>query len=96
MALLSEQQINDALKDLSDWTYTDQAIEKEYTFDDFVDAIDFVNDVAELAEEANHHPDIGISYNKVTLNIWTHSEGGVTQKDISLATEAEEVADDYQ
>lgn len=95
MALLSEQQINEELKDLPGWTYTGQAIEKEYTFDDFVDAIDFVNDVAELAEEANHHPDIAISYNKVTLTIWTHSEGGVTQKDVSLATEAEEVADDY-
>ena len=95
MALLSQQQINDSLQQLSEWSYTGEVIEKQYNLSDFVDAIDFVNDVAELAEDANHHPDITISYNKVTIVLWTHSEGGVTQKDIDLASEVEEAADDY-
>ena len=95
MALLSQQQINDSLQQLSEWSYTGEVIEKQYNLSNFVDAIDFVNDVAELAEDANHHPDITISYNKVTIVLWTHSEGGVTQKDIDLASEVEEAADDY-
>lgn len=90
MALLSEQQINGFLKGLPGWSYKDGAIAKRYSFSDFIDAIDFVNEVAELAEEADHHPDIAISYNKVTMTLTTHSEGGVTQKDIDLATEIEQ------
>ncbi len=90
MARLTQQQINDSLKALPGWSYTGEAIEKQYELSDFVDAIDFVNDIAELAEEANHHPDIGISYNEVTITLWTHSEGGVTQKDTSLAAQIEE------
>lgn len=94
MALLSEQEILSSLQDLAGWSYADQAIENEFAFVDFVEAIDFVTDVAELAEEANHHPDIGISYNQVTITIWTHSEGGVTQKDVALATEIEVLKND--
>jgi 4a-hydroxytetrahydrobiopterin dehydratase len=67
------------------WSVVDDALEREFRFADFRAAIDFVNRVAEVAEEANHHPDITISYNRVTLRWWTHSAGGITERDSELA-----------
>jgi 4a-hydroxytetrahydrobiopterin dehydratase len=67
------------------WSEVDDALEREFRFADFRAAVDFVNRVAEVAEEANHHPDISISYNRVTLRWWTHTEGGVTDRDRELA-----------
>ena len=67
------------------WSEVGDALEREFRFADFRAAIDFVNRVAEVAEEANHHPDIAISYNKVTLRWWTHTAGGVTDRDRELA-----------
>ncbi len=69
------------------WELKDGAIVKLYKFSDFVEAMIFVNRVAELAEEADHHPDILIRYNKVTLTLVTHSAGGLTEKDFGLARE---------
>jgi 4a-hydroxytetrahydrobiopterin dehydratase len=95
MTLFTEDQIEESLKGLAGWESTGQTIHKEFKFDDFVDAIDFVNDVADLAESADHHPDIDIRYTEVTLTLWTHSEGGVTQRDTALAEEVEQVYEDY-
>ena len=67
------------------WSEVDGALEREFVFDDFAGSIAFVNRVAELAESENHHPDIGISYNRVTLRWWTHTAGGVTDRDRELA-----------
>jgi 4a-hydroxytetrahydrobiopterin dehydratase len=67
------------------WSIVDDALEREFRFADFRAAMDFVNRVAEVAEEANHHPDIAISYNRVTLRWWTHSAGGITARDAELA-----------
>ena len=67
------------------WSEVDGALERECVFDDFVGSIAFVNRVAELAESENHHPDIAISYNRVTLRWWTHTAGGVTDRDRELA-----------
>ena len=67
------------------WSEVDGALEREFVFDDFAGSIAFVNRVAELAESENHHPDIGISYNRVTLRWWTHTAGGVTDRDRVLA-----------
>lgn len=61
------------------------ALVRMWTFKDFVEAMVFVNSVAALAEERNHHPDIAIHWNEVTLRLWTHTEGGVTGADIDLA-----------
>ena len=63
----------------------DGALEREFRFDDFRGAIAFVNRVADLAESENHHPDIRISYRNVTLRWWTHTAGGVTDRDRELA-----------
>ena len=67
------------------WNEVDNALEREFRFADFRAAMDFVNRVAELAESENHHPDIAISYNKVTLRWWTHTAGGITDRDRELA-----------
>ena len=67
------------------WSEVDNALEQEFLFSDFRAAIDFVNRVAQLAEDANHHPDIAISYKKVTLRWTTHSAGGITDRDRDLA-----------
>jgi len=67
------------------WSEVDDALEREFRFADFRAAIDFVNRVAEVADEANHHPDIAINYNRVTLRWSTHSAGGITDRDRELA-----------
>lgn len=69
-----------------DWTYEDDALVRDFEFKDFTTAMWFVNRVAELAEERNHHPDILVhGWNKVRLTLSTHSEGGVTEADHALA-----------
>jgi 4a-hydroxytetrahydrobiopterin dehydratase len=69
----------------NDWENTGHALVREFAFADFAGAMAFVNRVAQLAEELNHHPDITIRWNKVTLTLSTHSSGGLTQKDFTLA-----------
>lgn len=82
---LSPEKVAENLKTLTGWQLADSAIRKRVEFDSFLLAIDFVNRVASLAEEADHHPDITINYRRVTLSLSTHSEGGITQKDFDLA-----------
>ena len=69
------------------------ALEREFAFDDFVAALAFVNRVGGLAEAENHHPDIAIHYNRVTLRWWTHTAGGITDRDRDLAGKSAELAD---
>jgi len=69
----------------SDWIEANGALERTFELPSFREAIAFVGRVADLAEEANHHPDIAISYRKVTLLWTTHSEGGITERDHELA-----------
>jgi 4a-hydroxytetrahydrobiopterin dehydratase len=85
MALLTNKQIQAALTELNGWKLRGSEITKKFVFADFVRAMGFVNSVALSAEGANHHPDIDIRWNKVALSLSTHSEGGITKKDISLA-----------
>jgi 4a-hydroxytetrahydrobiopterin dehydratase len=67
------------------WSEVDGALQREFRFDGFRAAVDFVNRVAELAEAENHHPDIAISYKDVTVRWWTHTAGGITDRDRELA-----------
>ena len=67
------------------WTEVDKALERTFQLDSFIDALAFVNRVGELAEAENHHPDIAIHYNRVTLRWWTHTAGGITDRDRELA-----------
>lgn len=92
MAVLDNAAIEERLKGLPGWAKEGNAIARHYEFDSFKAAIAFVNDVAERAEGLNHHPDITVNYNKVTLTLSTHSEGGVTEKDFKAALSFDEVA----
>ncbi len=85
MARLSDAQIQEALGRLSGWQQQDNAIERTFEFSGFAEAMNFVNQVAALAEQANHHPDISINYNRVKLVLTSHDSGGVTERDIALA-----------
>jgi 4a-hydroxytetrahydrobiopterin dehydratase len=82
---LDESQIQTSLSSIPKWKLEKGELVQNATFDDFKQAMTFVNQVAELAESAGHHPDIDIRYNKVRLALVTHDAGGITQKDISLA-----------
>jgi 4a-hydroxytetrahydrobiopterin dehydratase len=91
MPTLNEAQVATRLGELKTWTHDGNAIRNIYEFPDFVGSLTFVNKVGELAEAANHHPDIDIRYNKVILVLSTHSAGGLTTKDFDLATQIEEL-----
>jgi 4a-hydroxytetrahydrobiopterin dehydratase len=73
------------------WTEVDNALERTFELENFVDALAFVNRVGELAEAESHHPDIAIHYNRVTLRWWTHTAGGVTDRDRELAEKSARV-----
>lgn len=75
-----------------DWIEANGALERTFELPSFREAIAFVGRVADLAEEANHHPDIAISYRKVTLRWTTHSEGGITERDRDMAARSAELA----
>ena len=76
--------------DTTAWAVIDaHHLERELTFPDFVTALAFVNHVGALAEEMDHHPDIHLSWGKVVVSVWTHSVGGLTDKDFALARGAD-------
>ena len=87
MALLSDNEIRERLASLPGWDRTGMEIERFYRFESFPAAISFVNRVADLAEKADHHPDIDIRYDRVRLRLSTHSEGGLTRRDFELAAQ---------
>jgi 4a-hydroxytetrahydrobiopterin dehydratase len=82
---LSSDQVRQRLTSLDNWELADGKIRRSFKFRDFKEAMDFVNKVADEAEEMDHHPDIYISYNKLELELITHSEGGLTDRDFTLA-----------
>jgi 4a-hydroxytetrahydrobiopterin dehydratase len=92
MSIVENWQIEQALGDLEGWRQEGAALTKTFEFKDFMGAIGFVNKAAERAEAADHHPDLDIRYNKVTATLSTHSEGGVSEKDLRLAKELESIS----
>ena len=89
MTKLSDDEIRTALVDLPGWEHGDDLIAKEFGFPGFPDAVGFVVRLGMAAEKADHHPDLDVRYNKVRVALSTHSEGGVTEKDVALAKVAE-------
>jgi len=83
--VLSAAEVQQALAKLPGWKKSGNVIERNFQFTNFVEAMDFVNHIAEAAEALNHHPDIHISYNKVRLELLSHDAGGITQRDIRMA-----------
>ena len=92
MPKLTAADIDQRMKSVNGWTRDGEAIRKQFTFTDFLQAIAFVNRLAPEAEKADHHPDILISYKRVTLTYSTHSEGGLTEKDFVGAATADRLA----
>ncbi len=83
---LPEAEIEARLAARPEWNETGEAIQRTFSFANFVEAMKFVNRVADAAEVAQHHPDILVRYNKVTMTLSTHDAGGITQKDFDLAS----------
>jgi 4a-hydroxytetrahydrobiopterin dehydratase len=90
--VLSASDIDQALEKLPGWSRQGKAIERIFQFGNFLEAMEFVNKIAVAAEAANHHPDIAISYNKITLALVSHDSGGVTQRDIRMAGKINDIA----
>jgi 4a-hydroxytetrahydrobiopterin dehydratase len=91
--LLSDQDLGKALGGLPDWTKEGGALARTVELESFPQAIQVVNRVAEIAENDNHHPDIDIRWRTLTFRCSTHSEGGVTAYDVTLAGEIDGVLD---
>ena len=87
---LSEEELSQLLRELPEWTLESGALVRFWTFADFVQAMAFVNRVAELAEKAGHHPDIDIRYNRVKLGLVSHDAGGITARDAAMARQLNE------
>ena len=83
--LISASEIETLMKKVPEWELEEKSITRSVEFDEFLEGIDFVDGVAEIAEEAQHHPDIDIRWRKVHLLLTTHSAGGLTAKDFELA-----------
>lgn len=91
MAILGGNEISTELERLQGWRLRGSGIERRFELRDFTEAMGFVVSVGLLAERANHHPDIDIRWNVVTLFLSTHSEGGLTAKDFHLAAKIDEL-----
>lgn len=83
--LLSSAEVQSQLAALPDWILKGATIQTTLCFKNFIEAIEFVNQVVTPAEKAGHHPDLAISYNKVTISLTTHDLGGLTQQDFDMA-----------
>lgn len=88
--LLDDKEIAKRLEGLAGWKHEGRFITKTFQFSGFLDGIAFVDAVAKIAENEEHHPDISVRYTTVKLSIQTHSEGGVTEWDFSLAERIED------
>jgi 4a-hydroxytetrahydrobiopterin dehydratase len=85
MELLSDSEIESRLADLDGWERKGEAIAKTFELADFVGSVEFVGRLVEPAEELGHHPDLSISWNRVSVSITTHAAGGLTANDFELA-----------
>lgn len=85
MSVLAPEMVQESLRSLPQWKLEGKEIVRHYQFSDFAAAMVFVNQVAEQAEKAGHHPDIDIRYNKVRLALVSHDKGGLTRRDMGMA-----------
>ena len=90
--LLDDDEISSRLGSLRGWTLEGNKITKLFTFKDFAEAVAFLDRVTPLADEQNHHPDVSIQWNELTLTLWTHASGGLTERDFRLARAIDEMA----
>jgi 4a-hydroxytetrahydrobiopterin dehydratase len=93
MAVLSDEQVDAALPDLNGWERKDGALRRSIKFPAFLAGIDAVRRVGERAEQKDHHPDIDIRWRTVTFALVTHSAGGITENDLKMAREINQIVD---
>ncbi len=93
MAVLTDDQVDAALPDLAGWTRSEGALRRSIEFPSFLAGIDAVRRVAEHAEAEDHHPDMDIRWRTVTFTLVTHSEGGITIKDVEMAADISRIVD---
>ncbi len=91
--LIKADELKNRLKKIPEWELEKKHIERTFEFDEFSESIDFVNSVAEVSEDEEHHPDIDIRFNKVRLILSTHSKGGLTDLDFALAERIDTLAE---
>jgi 4a-hydroxytetrahydrobiopterin dehydratase len=91
MPALTTKQVSQHLKAVPNWSKRAQTIHRTFKFAGFLKSIDFVNRIARRAQKLNHHPDIDIRFDQVTLTLTSHDEGGITEKDFTLARQCDEV-----
>ena len=91
--LIPADELDAALKKCPEWEIEGETITRTIEFEEFSEGIDFVNDLAEIAEEAHHHPDIDIRFTRITVALTTHDIGGVTELDIQLAQRIDNLVD---
>ncbi|WP_101952570.1 4a-hydroxytetrahydrobiopterin dehydratase [Mycobacterium sp. 3519A] len=91
MAVLTDDQVDAALPDLPGWARAGGALRRSVKFPAFLDGIDAVRRVGEKAEQKDHHPDIDIRWRTVTFALVTHSEGGITERDLAMAREINQI-----
>jgi 4a-hydroxytetrahydrobiopterin dehydratase len=94
MAVLTDEEVDAALPDLNGWEHAQGTLRRSIKFPTFLDGIDAVRRVAEHAETKDHHPDIDIRWRTVTFALVTHSEGGITDKDVAMARDIDGIIGD--
>jgi len=92
MKKLSQRQVDTRLAKIPQWSQNGDAIQRTFQFENFVGSMRFLNAVAEAAERAQHHPDILVRWNKVTLTLSTHDASGITEKDMAFAANADQIS----
>ncbi len=90
---LDQDELKPLARRIPEWDILEKSITRTFEFDEYMDGIEFVEGVAEIAEEANHHPDIDIRWCKVTTTLTTHSAGGLTEADFNLAEKIDNLVD---
>ena len=88
---LNKEKVDELLKEIPTWELKDGHLYKKFKFRNFVEAIKFVNSVAEIAEQEQHHPDFCVHYNKVEIEIWTHAINGLSENDFIVAAKIDKV-----
>jgi 4a-hydroxytetrahydrobiopterin dehydratase len=91
--LIPKSELEKRIKKIPEWDLEDTTVNRVVEFESFPEAIDFVNDVSEIAEEAQHHPDIDIRYTRITLSLTTHEKGGLTDLDFEIASRIDTLID---
>ena len=91
MKKLTEQEIQNKMKEIPNWRLEDDSIVRNWSFNDFSEAMDFINQIARLAEDHDHHPELFNVYNKVSLKFSTHDAGGLTNRDFKIAQDIDKL-----